>query len=76
MKLGYTIFYVENVEKTICFYEKAFSLNRKFVTLENDYGELDTGQTCLAFVSLEFGQTNFRNALKPIDKLSAPISLI
>ena len=45
IKFAYTILYVENVTATIEFYEKAFGFQRKFVTPENDYGELITGET-------------------------------
>ena len=48
MKFAYTILYVDNVEATVSFYERAFGLTRKMVH-ENDYGELETGGTKLAF---------------------------
>jgi lactoylglutathione lyase len=51
VQFGYTILYVEDVEKSIVFYEKAFGFERKFITTENDYGELNTGQTTIAFAS-------------------------
>ncbi len=50
MKLGYTIFYVPDVELTVSFYERAFGLQRRFVTEEGGYGELETGTTALSFV--------------------------
>ena len=59
VKFGYTIVYVESVEKTISFFENAFVMSRKFVTEENDYGELNTGETTLSFASHELGQSNF-----------------
>ena len=59
VKFGYTIVYVESVEKTISFFENAFGMSRKFVTEENDYGELNTGETTLSFASHELGQSNF-----------------
>ena len=59
IKFGYTIVYVSDVNKALSFFEKAFSMNRKFVTEENDYGELNTGETTLAFASHELGKTNF-----------------
>lgn len=48
---GYTILYVENVEATLAFYVKAFGFTQKFITPEKDYGELETGDTTLAFAS-------------------------
>jgi len=60
MKYGYTIFYVESVAKTVEFYERAFSFNRKFISPEGDYGELLSGETTIAFASIELGNTNFK----------------
>lgn len=58
MKLGYVIYYVTSVEETILFYEKAFSMKRKFVHESGEYGELDTGSTTLSFASLNMGELN------------------
>jgi lactoylglutathione lyase len=49
MKFGYTIIYVENVVKTVEFYERCFGLERRFITQEEDYGEINTGETTLSF---------------------------
>jgi lactoylglutathione lyase len=57
MKFGYTILYVTDVEKTVAFYELAFGLKRTFVH-ESGYGELDTGETKLAFASVELATSN------------------
>jgi len=65
MKYGYTIFYVENVKETITFYEKAFGFQQKFITPVNDYGELLSGETTIAFASLTLGNTNLRNGYIP-----------
>ena len=51
MKFGYLIIYVPNVHETIKFYESAFKLSIKFIHEEGSYGELDTGDTILAFAS-------------------------
>ena len=45
MKYAYTILYVEKVDETIAFYEKAFGFSMKFITPENDYAELESGET-------------------------------
>ena len=57
MKFGYMILYVKDVEKTVAFYESAFGLKRKFVH-ESGYGEMDTGETKLAFASVELAASN------------------
>ena len=48
MKFAYTIIYVEDLEQTVAFYEKAFGLERSFVH-ESGYAEMKTGETKLAF---------------------------
>lgn len=58
IKFGYTILYVTDVSKSIEFYENAFGFTRKFITPENDYGELATGETTIAFASKELANTN------------------
>ena len=51
MKLGYTILYVADVAQTLAFWEAAFGLQRRMLSEHGEYGELDTGETALAFVS-------------------------
>jgi catechol 2,3-dioxygenase-like lactoylglutathione lyase family enzyme len=48
VRFGYAIVYVPDVETTIAFWERAFDLKRRMV-LEGEYGELETGDTRLAF---------------------------
>jgi len=61
IKFGYTILYVNDVTKSIEFYEQSFGFKRKFITPENDYAELDTGNTTLSFASKQLGNTNLKN---------------
>lgn len=58
MKFGYTILYVKDVVETVSFYERAFRLQRKFIHESEQYAEMDTGSTTLAFASLEMGDIN------------------
>ena len=53
MIFRYTIMYVVNVETTLTFYEQAFGLTRGMLHEAGDYGELITGETKLAFSSVE-----------------------
>jgi catechol 2,3-dioxygenase-like lactoylglutathione lyase family enzyme len=62
VSLGYTIFYVGDVEATLDFYTSGFGLPRRFVTPEGDYGELDTGATTLAFASNTLAESNLADA--------------
>lgn len=52
-RFGYTIAFVDDVEATIEFYEEAFGQSRRFVRDMGDfqYGEIETGETTLAFSS-------------------------
>lgn len=49
MKFGYTILYVDSVKDTLDFYEKAFGFKCRYLHESGDYGELETGETTLAF---------------------------
>ena len=75
MQYAYTILYVRNVTKTIEFYEKAFGFHRKFITPENDYGELFTGATTIAFASLELGRANFSKGFKEPNQSQPPFGI-
>lgn len=52
MIFRYTILYVDDVPATLGFYEQAFGLTRAFLHESNDFGELATGETKLAFCSV------------------------
>jgi lactoylglutathione lyase len=60
VKFGYTILYVEDVEKSIVFYENAFGFSRKFIAPGNDYGELSTGETTISFASKSLAKQNLK----------------
>jgi len=75
MKYAYTILYVKNVTETIEFYEKAFGFSRKFVTPENDYGELISGETTIAFASMELGNANFKKGFERISNSEKPFGV-
>lgn len=68
MNFGYTILYVGDVERTLTFYEKAFKLSRRMLTEEQDYGELETGGTRLAFA-----KTSFAASLTPVPHSEASL---
>jgi len=58
MKFGYTIIYVPSVEASLGYFNRAFGLETKFLHESGDYGELNTGETTLAFASSGLGSTN------------------
>lgn len=68
MKFAYTIIYVESVKDTLVFYQKAFKLKPLFLHESETYGELDTGETKLAFAANTLGSHNQLN-IRP-NKLS------
>lgn len=61
VQFGYTILYVSDVQQSVAFYETVFGFQRKFITPENDYGELATGTTTLSFASLPLANSNLSN---------------
>jgi lactoylglutathione lyase len=75
VKLGYTILYVSDVEKSITFYESAFGFQRKFITPENDYGELSTGETTLSFTSKTLANSNLKNGFLESTLLNKPFGI-
>ena len=57
VRFGYTLLYVEDVVKTVEFYESAFGLKRRFVH-EMGYAEMETGETVLGFVAQSVVESN------------------
>jgi lactoylglutathione lyase len=58
VRFGYTILYVEDVPRSLDFYERALGLERRFLHESGDYGELETGATALAFATHELAASN------------------
>jgi lactoylglutathione lyase len=58
MKFGWAIVYVDDVKTVLDFYLKAFGLRTRFLHESGEYGELETGQTILAFASHKIGAMN------------------
>lgn len=75
MKFGYTIVYVSNVASTLAFYEKAFGFSRRFLHEAGDYGELETGDTTLAFASHGLGSSNFPAGYVAVNSKSEPLGI-
>jgi len=64
MKFKYTILYVDNVAATLDFYKNAFGFETRMLHEAGDYGELDTGDTVLAFSSLQLMRDLGKNPAK------------
>lgn len=58
IKFAYTILYVKDVTLAIEFYENAFGFQRKFISPDNEYGELLTGDTTLSFATISLAESN------------------
>jgi len=71
MNFAYTILYVDDVQQTIAFYERAFGLSRKMVH-ENEYGELATGATTLSFAAKPFINSLLSIAIQDGSRETAP----
>ncbi|GAB7531649.1 VOC family protein [Pseudomonas sp. 3A(2025)] len=59
MKFGYTIIYVTDVPASLAFFNAAFGLTTRFLHESGTYGELETGETALAFAADELAALNF-----------------
>ena len=75
MKLGYTIIYVPNVAESLSFFESAFGMAKRFLHESGEYGELETGETTLAFASHELGKTNFPAGFVAASDSSKPLGI-
>ena len=78
MKYGYTIIYVEDVLKTVAFYENAFGFERGLVVEEEGivyYAELKSGETTIGFASYEMGKMNFDDKYEKITRKGNPVGL-
>lgn len=65
MQFAYTILYVDDVAKSLAFYEAAFGLKRRFLHPSGDFGELETGATILAFSSRALMQSLGKHPARP-----------
>ncbi len=74
MKFGYTIIYVADVAASLAFFEKAFGLKTRFLQ-EPVYGELETGETALAFASHELGKGNLPAGYVAADASPKPLGI-
>ena len=54
IRLGYVILYVQDVRKTVAFYQQAFGLKQHFLHESYQYAEMETGSTLLAFADEQF----------------------
>ncbi len=75
MKFGYTIVYVSSVREALAFYKEAFGFETRFLHDSDEYGELETGATVLAFASHAMGEMNLDGQYQKADPNSAPLGV-
>jgi lactoylglutathione lyase len=75
VSFGYTILYVSDVTQSVEFYEQAFGFERRFITPENDYAELVSGQTTLAFVGKALANSNLKAGFIESDLARPPFAM-
>lgn len=74
MKFGYTIIYVADVGASLAFFENAFGLKTRFQH-ESGYGELETGDTTLAFATHTLGEGNLPAGYVHADASALPLGV-
>jgi lactoylglutathione lyase len=75
MKFGYTIIYVPDVAASLQFFETAFGFKQRFLHDSGDYGELETGETTLAFAHHSLGHTNLPQGYIAADTAPHPLGI-
>jgi catechol 2,3-dioxygenase-like lactoylglutathione lyase family enzyme len=75
MKLGYVIVYVPDVEASLRFHEQAFGLKRRFLHESGAYGELDSGDTTLAFAAYSQAESNLPAGFVRAHDASQPLGM-
>ena len=75
MKYGYTIVYVPDVSASLSFFEAAFGLSRRFLHESGTYGELQTGETTLAFADHTLADMNFKTGHVRADTSAKPLGM-
>lgn len=75
VNFAYTILYVQDVTKTVHFYEKAFGLSKKFIAPDNSYAELNVGKTTLSFAQVELAKSNLKDGFLESNLLDKPLGI-
>ena len=75
MKFGYTIIYVDDVPTSLKFFHDAFGFQTRFLHESNAYGELESGETTLAFASLDAADLNLPDGITQLKQLDKPAGI-
>jgi lactoylglutathione lyase len=78
MKLGYTVFWVEDADQAARFYEQVFGLKRRFEmqTPLTPWIEMETGETALAFAQFSEAEVLFSGNFRKHDPHEAPVASV
>lgn len=71
MRFAYTIIYVDDVAASLTFYQEAFGLQTSFLHPSQQYGELTTGETKLAFACHTLAAENLPLEYRRVDQSGA-----
>ena len=75
MNFAYTLLYVQDVTRSVEFYERAFGLTRRFVSEEGNYAEMETGGTALGFVAANFARLSLPDGFQANDPDRPPAGI-
>jgi len=67
MRFAFTIVYVHDVRRTLQFYQVAFGLQTSLLHPSQEYGELETGSTKLAFATHSLANSNLPDGYHAVD---------
>ncbi len=75
IRFAYTIVYVHDVSRSLQFYQNAFGLQTCFLHPSQTYGELDTGDTKLAFAAHALAADNLPAGYRPVERGGKPLGI-
>jgi catechol 2,3-dioxygenase-like lactoylglutathione lyase family enzyme len=75
MRYAYTIVYVQDPEASLSFFERAFGLERRFISPDGDYGELQTGATTISFARHALARESLGQDYAAVDASTLPPGL-
>jgi lactoylglutathione lyase len=58
VNFSYTILYVADVPQALAFYEQAFGLKPRFLHESEQYAEMETGATTIAWAAIDLAKSN------------------
>ncbi len=75
IKFAYTILYVEDVVKTMDFYQQAFEFSEKMLAPDHSYGEVASGETILSFAHKSLAKSILKDGFMESDLSKQPFGI-